>query len=84
LDAQGLKILPYDDDIINAFNMTMNETTNTTELDDYKLDRENYATIEWKKVEPSYWAVPFVTGHKYKVHFGLTGVDYETMTVTAS
>jgi hypothetical protein len=53
--------LPYDDDIINAFNMTMNETTNTTELDDYKLDRNNYATIEWKKSHDN-WAVPFVVG----------------------
>lgn len=30
------------------------------------------------------WAVPFVTGHKYKIHFGMTGLDYEQMTVDAS
>jgi hypothetical protein len=42
LDAMGLRVLPYDDDIISAFNMTANETTNTTELEDYLLDRNNY------------------------------------------
>lgn len=30
------------------------------------------------------WATPFVTGHKYKIHFGMTGLDYEKLTITAS
>jgi hypothetical protein len=64
--------------------MTLNETTNTTELDDYILDRDNYGSINWKKRPGNDWATPFVTGHKYKIHFGITGLDFETMTVTAS
>jgi hypothetical protein len=84
LDAMGLKVLPYDDDIISAFNMTINETSNTNELEDYLVDRDNYATFDWKQVDGKDWATPFVTGHKYKIHWGLTGIDFETMTVTAS
>ena len=30
------------------------------------------------------WATPFVTGHKYKIHWGLTGLDFEQMTLTLS
>lgn len=29
------------------------------------------------------WPVPFVTGHKYRMHFGWAN-DFETMTVTPS
>ena len=37
------------------------------------------------KLDPANgWAVPFVTGHKYKIHFGMTGLDYEELTITAS
>lgn len=30
------------------------------------------------------WAIPFITGHKYKIHFGKTGIDYEKLTIDAS
>lgn len=30
------------------------------------------------------WALPFVTGHKYKIHWGFTGLDFEEMKVTLS
>jgi hypothetical protein len=30
------------------------------------------------------WATPFVTGHKYKISFGMTGLDYEKLIITAS
>jgi len=30
------------------------------------------------------WATPLVTGHKYKIHFGMTGLDYEELIIDAS
>jgi len=30
------------------------------------------------------WAAPLVTGHKYKIHWGMTGLDFEGMTATVS
>lgn len=67
----GLKLLKYDDDIIGAMD---NDT-----LSAYIEDRSNYGTILFKpKSDPGNgWATPFVTGHKYKFHFGLTGLDFE-------
>lgn len=65
----GFKILRYDDSIIA-------EHGNKTE---YILNKTNYGTMVFKlSLDPSNgWAVPFVTGHKYKIHFGMTGLDYE-------
>jgi hypothetical protein len=30
------------------------------------------------------WAAPFVTGKKYKIHFGQTGLDYEELRIDLS
>lgn len=30
------------------------------------------------------WATPFVTGHKYKISFGATGLDYEELIISNS
>jgi len=30
------------------------------------------------------WAVPFVTGHKYKISWGYTGLDFDQMQVDLS
>jgi hypothetical protein len=65
-----LKWLPYDDDVINA----MTET----ELEEYIDNRDNYGTLEWK-IEG--WGVPMVTGHKYKIHWGLLGTNFDGMDV---
>lgn len=67
--GMGFKVLRYDDDIVAEYsNMT-----------DYLNNKTEYSTIVYKKkLDPSNgWAVPFVTGHKYKIHFGMTGLDYE-------
>ena len=71
MNGMGLKFLKYDDDVIAAMD---NDTFNA-----YIEDRNNYGTIEFKpKQDPmNGWATPFVTGHKYKFHFGLTGLDFE-------
>ena len=65
-----MKWLPYDDDVINA----MTET----ELEEYIDNRDNYGTLEWK-IEG--WGVPMVTGHKYKIHWGLLGTNFDGMDV---
>lgn len=70
VNGVGFKILPYDDDVINA----MSET----ELEDYLLDRDNYGSQNYMKDQ---WALPLVTGHKYKFHIGLTGVNWEFMNI---
>jgi len=63
-----MRVLPYDDDLIAR-------QPNVTE---YELDRSNYGLIRFKdKQDPNMgWAFPFVTGHKYKIHWAFTGVDF--------
>lgn len=65
----GFKILRYDDNIVAEYG-------NKTE---YLKNKTNYGTMIFKtKLDPANgWATPFVTGHKYKIHFGMTGLDYE-------
>lgn len=65
----GLKILRYDDDIVAEYG-------NKTE---YLLDKSNYGTVNFKeKQDPlNGWAPPIVTGKKYKIHWGQTGIDFE-------
>jgi hypothetical protein len=66
----GLKILPYDDYLIDP--MTEEE------LEAYIDNEENYGTIEWKTEG---WGVPFVTGHKYKIHLGKLGNNFENLDI---
>lgn len=70
-NGMGFKILKYDDEFIGAMD---NDTLKT-----YIDDRSNYGTIKFlPKIDPmNGWATPFVTGHKYKIHWGLTGLDFE-------
>jgi hypothetical protein len=74
--GMGLKILRYDDDLL----------AEQEDMDAYLVDAANYGSIDWKKLkDPSRgWATPFVTGHKYKLHWGQTGVDFEGMTADVS
>jgi hypothetical protein len=76
LDGMGLKMLRWDDDVIGAMD-------NTT-LEEYLVDRGNYGTKNWKYKPSKNWATPFVTGHKYKIHWGVTGIDFEKMSVTVA
>jgi len=70
-DGMGLKVLQYDDSIIGG----MNET----ELEEYIVNRDNYGSFNWKKKNSKNWAKPFVTGHKYKISWGVVGLDFEKM-----
>ena len=74
--GMGFKVLRYDDDIVAEYG-------NKTE---YLANKSHYSTIQFKeKLRPmNGWALPFVTGHKYKIHFGMTGLDYEELLIDAS
>lgn len=63
LEGMELRVLPYDDSTINA----MDDAT----LQAYIDDKDNYGSYFWKDTgnPSSSWAVPFVTGHKYKIHW---------------
>jgi len=72
----ALKVLRYDDShIVEYGNVTY---TN--------LNKSAHSTIVYKeKSDPGLgWATPFVTGHKYKLHWGMTGLDFEKMAYTMS
>jgi hypothetical protein len=60
----AMKILRYDDDLIASMD---NETKEA-----YEDDLSNWGSISYKeKLDPmNGWAVPFVTGHKYKIAWG--------------
>jgi hypothetical protein len=76
--GMGFKILRYDDDIRAEFgdNITAYLGGNMT---NYTSIKEQHGSMIFKKSkDPSNgWATPFVTGHKYKISFGMTGLDYE-------
>ena len=51
----------------------------------YDKTKKNFSAIPFKlSGNPSNgWAVPFVTGHKYRVHWG-EGLDFEKMSFEQS
>ena len=55
------------------------------ELEEYLDSNSNYSLVPWKqKQNPSSgWAMPFVTGHRYRIHWE-AGLDFETMKVEVS
>jgi len=72
---QGLRILRFDD----AFMATQNK-------EEYIKERKNYSSMPFKeKSSPSNgWAIPFVIGHKYKIHWGNVGLDFDKLTIDMS
>ena len=74
--GMGLKILRYDDDLLAG----------QEDLDAYLDDTANYGSIDFKELkDPSNgWATPFVTGHKYKLHWGQSGLDFESLIADVS
>jgi hypothetical protein len=63
-----LKVLKYD----NALSLS------PVDLKAYIDDTTNYSKVFFKLYKnPEGWAVPFVTNHKYKIHFQ-TGLDFMT------
>jgi len=68
-----IRIVPYDD------NLWTNEEERTTYLD----DKSKYGAMPWKK-DFNTWAAAYVTGHKYKVHWGQAGIDWESVQLRVS
>ena len=58
-----LKVLQYDDSIIKPM-------SNIT-YDAYLKDTDSYSILPFRpKIVPgNAWAIPIVTGHKYKIHW---------------
>jgi hypothetical protein len=76
-EGMEMKILKYDDDLIDSMN--------TTTFENYLTLGESYSDVPFKpKKDPSNaWAMPYVTGHKYKVHWR-SGLDWMKMRMTMS
>lgn len=72
-----MKITQYEINDVNA--MTPDE------LQAYVDDGANYSVVPFKsKLAPSDgWAMPYVTGHKYRVHWA-EGLDFERMKIEVS
>ena len=67
-----MKVLQYDDSIVGK----MDNVTKKA----YELDTTAYSIFPFRpKTNPgNAWAIPIVTGHKYKIHWQ-TGLDFERM-----
>jgi len=73
-----MKVLPYDDSITSTLTTSAAQTT-------YINDETNFSIVPFRaKTNPrNSWAIPIVTGHKYKIHWQ-KGLDFEEMQVTLS
>ena len=73
-----MKIARFDDDDVATM------VTDGT-LETYLDDEANYSLVPWKeKLKPKEgWAMPYVTGHKYRVHWD-RGLDFTQMKFEAS
>jgi hypothetical protein len=47
--------------------------------EDYLGELKNYSSWPW--LDGS-WTVPFVTNHKYKLHWGTVGLDWDKMKIS--
>ena len=73
----NLKILKYDEADVDA--MTAAGTYET-----YLETVENFSSVHFKEGPPGNgWAVPYVTGHRYRVHWG-EGLDFTKMKMEVS
>jgi len=73
--VQNAEVYNWDDEKLAGKNKT-----------EYKLDRANYDRVDWRlKTNPmNNWVFPVVTGHKYKISWGMNGLDFEGMTMWMS
>jgi hypothetical protein len=75
--GMAMKVIRWDDNLF---------TTGGYNKTAYRWNKTEHSSFFFKKAgDPKFgWAIPFVTNAKYKIHFGLTGLDYEEMTMTQS
>ena len=71
--------------IANWDHATENGLTTDEDRQAYLDDRSNYSTVPFKeKQKPTNgWAMPYVTGHRYRVHWA-EGLDFTQMKVEIS
>lgn len=72
-----MKILNYEDELFPE---------DEEELETYLKTKSNYGKLAYRDIlDPSAsWAYPFVTGHKYKAHWGEIGIDFTEMKMEMS
>ena len=70
---QRANVYKWDTDLIYGKNMT-----------EYLLDANNWDKVYFRdKQDPgNNWVFPVLTGHKYKISFGGTGIDFEEMNLS--
>ena len=71
--------MKYDDTITAPFINTIR----TNETTPYLVDTANWGTGPWKqKLNPMFSnTISIVTGHKYRLHWGKTGLNFEDLLV---
>jgi hypothetical protein len=79
---QGFRILKFDDDQIAAYKPNQHKDAQgkvnmTLKRKEYMDDKEEYGVNLFQNTPFQGWAATFVTGHKYKVHFGKHELDWE-------
>jgi hypothetical protein len=77
--GMAMKVIRWDDELFAANGEARNKT-------EYQANKTEHASFFFKKkFDPAMgWAIPFVTNHKYKISFGMTGVDFEQLVMTRS
>ncbi len=72
-----MKVLKFDDNLFTDYT--------PEEYDEHILNSTAYSVVPFKpKLDPSNgWAVPYVTNHKYKLHWRY-GLDFEQMQIDLS
>lgn len=73
----SMRILKYDDPLVTAMDNATYQS--------YVSSLDNYSNVQWRpKADPvNAWAMPYITGHKYKIHWG-SGLDWLQMQVDLS
>lgn len=74
----GFKIVPYDDAMFSDKTGIQPSALEKTFL----ANKTKTGTIMYLPSKD--WATPIVTGHKYKVHWGQSGIDWTAMSLTMS
>jgi len=74
-DGMEMKITHFEDDPINAMKDAIDGS-----YEAYIDNDENYSNVFFKKkLDPfNGWAMPYVTGHKYRIHWN-RGLDFDQM-----
>jgi len=77
--GMAIKIMRYDDSITKDWVNDIRTNVTTPHL----VDPKNWGTGNWKKnSDPSRAnTIAIVTGHKYRIHWGKTGINFEDLSV---